>query len=84
MEKKEVEIGNPVTIAGITLIPVIKSSLAYWRHKGSISSFGIKQPSSIIMISPSGKKAFGMNGEEVPLDQLKREVPDIKEVLDRI
>ena len=84
MEKKEVEIGNPVTIAEVTLIPVIKSSLAYWRRKGSVSSFGTKQPVSIVVISSSGKKAFGINGEEVPLDQLKREVPDIKEVLDRI
>lgn len=84
MDKKEVVIGNPVTIAGVTLIPVIKGSLACWRHKGSISFLGMKQPFSIIIISSSEKKAFRTSGEEVSLDQLKQEVPDIKEVLDRI
>ncbi|MFC1931227.1 hypothetical protein ACFLXJ_03400 [Chloroflexota bacterium] len=84
MEKKEVEIGNPVMIAGVTMIPAIKSSLTYWRHKRNISFLGMKQPFGIIMIFSSGKKAFRTNGEEVSLDQLKQEVPDIKEVLDRI
>ena len=82
MEKKEVEIGNPVTIAGVTLIPVTKVSLNYWRSKDSISFFGIKQPFSVVVVSPSEKKAFRIRGEEVPLDQLIQEVPGIKELLD--
>ena len=81
MEKKEVEIGNPVTIAGITLIPVAEISLHSWQRKGGISFLGTKQPLSVIVISPSEKKAFKVSGEEVPLNELLQELPGIKKFL---
>lgn len=84
MEKKEVEIGNPVTVAGVTLIPVIKVSLNYWRSNGSVSFFGVKQPIGLVVVSSSARRAFRITGEEVPLDQLIQEVPRIKEVLEGI
>jgi len=84
MEKKEVEIGNPVTVAGVTLIPVVKVSLNYWRGNGSVSFFSVKQPIGVVVVSPSAKRAFWITGEEVPLDQFIQEVPCIKEVLEGI
>ena len=84
MEKEEVEIGSPVTVAGVTLIPLIKVSLNYWRRNGSLSFFGVKQPIGMVLVSPSGKRAFRITGEEVPLDQFIQEVPGIKEVLEGI
>ena len=82
MEKKEVEIGNPMTIGGITLIPVIELSLNYWRGGGRFAYFGIRQPVSIVVVSSSGKQAFRTSGEEVPLDQFIQETPGIREVLE--
>ena len=81
MEKKEVEIGNPVKVAGITLIPVIKVSLNYWRRNDSPSFFGAKQPIGLVVVSQSTKRAFRITGEEVPLGQFIQEVPGIKEAL---
>lgn len=82
MEKKEIKIGNPVAIAGVTLIPVEEISLNYWQSNGNISFFGVKQPVSVVVVSQSEKRAFRINGEEVSLDKLIREVPGIKELLD--
>ena len=84
MERKEVEIGNSVTVAGVTLIPVIKVSLNYWRRNGSLSFFGVKQPIGMVVVSPSGKRALRITGQEVPLDQFIQEVPGMKEVLEGI
>lgn len=84
MKEKEIEIGSPVTVAGVTLIPVIKVSLNYWRLNGSLSFFGVKQPIGMVVVSPSGKRAFRITGEEVPLDQFIQEVPGMKEVLEGI
>ncbi len=84
MEKKEVEIGNPMIIGGVTLIPVVEFSLNYWRGGGRFSCFGIKQPVSIVVVSSSGKRAFRASGEEVPLDQFIQETPGIREVLETI
>ena len=80
-KKREVEISNPVTIAGVTLIPVIKASLYYWHSNRGISFFSLKQPLNVIVVSPSGKKAFRITGEEVSLEQLIQEVPGIQEIL---
>ncbi|MFC1980485.1 hypothetical protein ACFLVS_06605 [Chloroflexota bacterium] len=84
MEQKEVEIGNPVTIGQVTLIPVVEFSLNYWRNGSRYSCSGIKQPVSIVVVSPAGKKAFRTNGGEVPLDQFIEETPGIREVLESI
>ncbi len=84
MEKKEVEIGNPVVIAGVTLIPVVSTSLNYWRSNRGISFWGIKQPFRVVVVSPSGKRAFRISGEEVSLDELIQEIPGIQDILAEI
>ena len=84
MEKKEIEIGSPLKVGGVTIIPVIKSSLNCWRYRASISFFGIKQPASVVVVSASEKKAFRITGEEVPLDQLIQEVPAVEELVGSI
>ncbi len=83
MDKKEVAINNPVTVAGVTLIPIVEISQNYWQGNRGISFMGVKQPVSVIVVSPSAKRAFRMTGEEVPLDQLIQEVPGVKEILAR-
>ena len=84
MEKKEIEIGNPVAVAGVTLIPVAKVSLHRWHGNRGILSFGAKQPVGIVVVSPSARRAFRVTGEEVPLDQFIQEAPGINEILEAI
>ena len=81
MEKKEVRVGNPVAVAGVTLIPLARVSLNYWRGDRGISCFGVKQPVGVVVVSPLAKRAFRITGEEVPLDQLVKEAPGLEEVL---
>ena len=84
MEKKEVTIGNPVAVAGVTLIPVVEVSVNYWCGRGGISFFGSSRPCSVVVVSPSGKRAFRITGEEVSSDQLMQEIPGIEEVFQAI
>ena len=65
MEKQEVGIDNPVEVAGVTLIPVVKVSLNYWYANGGISSFGVKQAVAVVVLHPTAKRAFRITGEEV-------------------
>ena len=84
MEKKEVIVENPVTVAGVTLIPVTRVLSYHWCRKHSFSCFDIKQPVGVVVISPSAKKAFRITGEEISLGQLITEFPGIKDVVERI
>ena len=84
MEKKEVAIGTPVTIAGLTLVPVVQVLLNYWHGRSGTSYFGTKQPMALVIVSPSAKRAFRITGEEISVDQLLKEAPEIKETLEGI
>ena len=83
MEKTEVTIESPVSVAGLTLIPVVQILKCLWQRENSTSFFATKRPIAVVVISPSAKKAFRVTGEEVSIDQLVKEAPDIKEVLDK-
>ncbi len=79
--KKEVAVGHPVAVAGVTLIPVTRVSLNCQGGSYGISFFGLKQPVSVVVASPSAKRAFRITGEEISLEQLIEEVPSIREVV---
>jgi hypothetical protein len=82
-EKKEIIVGHPLTFSGLTLIPIMETRLHYWRYRHSFSSFGSKQAISIIVVTPTMTKAFKVNGEEVALEELKREFPDLETKMDK-
>ena len=76
-EKKEIITGSPVTVAGLTLIPIIETRLYHWRYRNSFSLLGSKQAIGIIVVTPILTKALKVNGEEVTLEELIQEFPDL-------
>jgi len=84
MEKKKIEAENPISVAGITLIPIVRVSINHWHSKNGLSFFASKEPIAITVVSPRATKAFRITGEEVSLEELIKEVPEIKEVLERL
>jgi uncharacterized spore protein YtfJ len=85
MEKtKRIDIGTPVKVAGVTIIPVSQISYKSWHGKRGIAFYGSKKPVNIIVITPTSKKAFRINGEETDLERLAGEIPGVAEVLANI
>jgi uncharacterized spore protein YtfJ len=84
MEKKEVTIINPVTVAGINIIPVSKVTINGWHGKQGFACSGNKQPDIIIIATPTEKRAFRVTGEEITLQKLAQEMPNIMETLREI
>ena len=76
-------IAGPMAIAEITLILVIKLSLNCQPAGSSIFFSGIKQPVNVVVASPSTKKAFDVNGDEIPIGLLLQEVPDLAGMLEK-
>ena len=83
MEKQKITISSPVVIAGITLILVIKSSLNCQGSGSNIFFSGIKQPINVVVAAPSTKKAFNIEGGEIPIDPLLQEVPQLAGILEK-
>ena len=84
MEREEIRIESPIAVAGVTIVPVVKVSLNNWHSKGRLSLFGTKQPVSVVVVSRQVRRAFRIDGEEIPLDQLSKEVRGIEEVLEGV
>jgi hypothetical protein len=82
MEKKEITAVNPVSVGEITIIPVSRIKVSSRKGKRGIAFSGSKQPDSVIIASPSGRRAFRITGEEVSLDQITEEFPGISEKLE--
>ncbi len=81
MEEKKIVINKPVSVAGLTLIPVTQVSLGLWSARAGKAFLAIKQPIAMIVVSSQAKRAFRITGEEVSLEELTQEVPGLKEIL---
>jgi len=75
--EKIVRVEGPFMIGGMTLIAVVRSLLTSKSSDKGIWLFGIKFPIALVVISDSSKRAYRINGEEVSIEQLLEENPEI-------
>jgi hypothetical protein len=83
MEKTITGVETPISFRGSTIIPIWEISLHHSSTAGIII-FGSKKAVGAIIITAKQTKAFGVNGEELPLEKFLREVPGLKEVLEKV
>ena len=83
MEKKKTIIAGPMALAGITLILIMKLSVNCQPVGNNIFFSGTKQPISLVVSSPSARKAFHIEGDEVPVSTLLQETPGLSDVLEK-
>ena len=84
MEKKEVIAINPVSVAGVKLVPVSKLKINCRQGKRGCAIYGNKQPDSIIVATQSEKRVFRVTGEEITLEQLSEEFPEIIKTIEEL
>ena len=81
MEEKKIVINKPVSVTGLTLIPVTQVSLGLWSARAGKAFLAIKQPIAVVVVSSQKNRAFRMTGEEVLLEELVQEYPGLKDYL---
>lgn len=84
MEKEEIKAETPTIVAGMTLVPVVKASFNYWEGKNCSAFFSSQQPLSVAVVSEKDRKAFRISGEEVPFEQLVKEIPDLERIIQKL
>ena len=75
--EKIVSIEGPFQIGGVALNVVVRSLLSCKGSDKGIWLFGIKFPIALIVISGSSQRAYRTNGDEVSIEQLMEENPEI-------
>ncbi|MCX6004471.1 MAG: hypothetical protein NT082_02195, partial [Chloroflexi bacterium] len=59
------------------LTAVVKISLKWWNIRGSTSFYVTKQPVFLIVTDAEKSRAFSVTGEEVSLDSLETQYPEL-------
>jgi len=84
MEEGEIIAEIPVTVAGLTIVPVERTSTNWVSHGSYFAFWASKQPVGIIIASAGTHKALQINGEEISLEELIEKVPSMQDVLDSL
>jgi len=76
--EKSIKTGNA------EIVPVAQIRAIVKKTGGSIMAAGSKKIIGIVVVYPEKKCAYAVTGEEIPLKKFIEQVPDIKELLDKI
>ena len=75
------KIEGAISEGAFIFLPVSKTTCRGERIGQNAFFFAAKIPVAIVVLSPTGKRAFRVSGEEISLDTLGAEVPDIWEAI---
>ncbi len=75
------KIEGAISEGAFTFLPVSKTTCQGERIGQTAFFFAAKTPVAIVVLSPGGKRAFRISGEEISLETLAAEVPDIWEAI---
>jgi len=81
METKKTKIEGAISEGAFTFLPVSKTICRGEQIGQTAFIFAAKIPVAIVVLSPTWKKAFRISGEEISLDTLAAEVPDLWEAI---
>ena len=80
MAKTKIIIEEPVTIGDQKIIPVVQTCLNKKLQGKNIFMLFTKQPVAIVIVTRTSKRFFRINGKEISLEELAKEVPEIKKI----
>ncbi len=85
MEKKQIALGSPVNISGVTIIPITQTQIFSWPNIIGANFFCLKKPLYVLVsTAKSTMKAFNMDGTETTLDAIRETYPELQTAFDRI
>ena len=81
MEKKETVIEGPLVTGGIRIVVIGNVRIGYTSLMDGDIYYGTKKPTHVIVITDSESKAYAIEGEEIALVKLIKDVPGLSDYL---
>jgi hypothetical protein len=81
MQKEVISREKTLQIMGLKLTPIVKSTLTWVDTGGTISFYASMQPVYLLVESDREVRALRANGEEITLQDVYSECPEIREDL---
>jgi hypothetical protein len=77
---KTLRMGAPVHVGDLELIPIEATSIQAQAIGGAVTGFASKEITALVIRSGTGQRALSPEGREIPIEELAREVPDLREL----
>ena len=81
MEKKETSVEGIVTIGEVTVLTIVQTYVDVERAGRGVRCFASKHPLGVVIVSPQGRRALDLAGEEVPVEHYVELVPALRDLL---
>lgn len=81
MEKKEIAVEGIVTIGEVTLLPIVQTCVYVRRAGRGVMCSASKHPLGVVIVSPEGRRALNLAGEEVPVEHYLEMAPALRDLL---
>ncbi len=81
MEKKELAVEGPITVGSVKVYVAAETRITCDGNEDGLVCSGVRMPTHIVIVSDSEKRAFTAGGEEITMERLVQEVPDMAYLL---
>lgn len=81
MEKEEISTGTLIRIGEITLVPILRTAVVCLSGRRGVTGFGTREVVGVVVVSPAGNRAISISGEEVPVEDYAKQLPEVDELL---
>lgn len=73
--------GASIDVQGLRVIPVERTRTSADRIMGFLTAAGAKEPVAVVFLSPGGARAVDLDGREISLTALLRDVEGLRDAL---
>jgi len=73
---------KPLKIGEVTLMVLSETESVRLPTKQGFIYSAYKGPLAVVVVSPSGKRAYSPDGQAIDIERLTREVPDLAKLLE--
>ena len=61
-------------------MPIVRTAVVCWSGRRGVAGFGTREVVGVVVISPAGRRAINVSGEEVPVEEYASRVPELGEL----
>lgn len=82
MEKEEIAVEGIATVGEVTVLPIVRTHVVVIERAGTGAVCSAsKCPLGIVIVTPQGRRALDLAGEEVPVEHFLELAPALRDFL---
>jgi len=81
LEKTEIAVEGIATVGEVTVLPIVRTYVVVRRAGSGVMCSASKCPLGVVIVSPQGRRALNIAGEDVPVEDYVAMAPALRDLL---